>query len=338
MKDSNNNIIISILVPIYKVEEYLQRCIDSVLSQDFKDWEMVLVDDGSPDKCPQIADKAAAKDVRIHVVHKENGGLISARRAGVLQAKGKYYMFLDSDDWLAPNALTLLYNEIERGFDLVKGGAQRVLPNGQVLPLEHYEFEKGEINGTEDFLVKMYIGKVPPYLWGALYKAELFDEQVFNESIRQRISLGEDKVTNLIAGMKIRKVLYIQDIVYNYFYNPSSIMSSAKVSDSYGKRMEQFLYDRVFIHYPSLQVWQKAKKASYCFINCFRPDVGISNDFELYYPYINDIQLRDKIFNTTPHKYLRFIDHKYLFKLYSWIYRTAYMIIKGSNNNRRILE
>ena len=86
------NVKISILVPVYNVEQYLPRCIESVLSQDFQDWEMILVDDGSPDKCPQICDEYSQKDLRIKVLHKKNGGLVSARQAGFLLAKGKYIL------------------------------------------------------------------------------------------------------------------------------------------------------------------------------------------------------------------------------------------------------
>lgn len=333
-----SNIKISILVPIYKVEQYLQRCIDSVLAQKFKDWEMILVDDGSPDNCPMIADRAAEADHRIRVIHKKNGGLISARRAGVLVAKGKYYMFLDSDDWLLPDALVILYEKIEQGYDMVKGSALRVLPNGEVLSLEKYEFEKGEIIGSENFLIKMYVGKVAPYLWGALYRGELFDESVFNESIDKKISLGEDKVTNLIVGLKFKKVLYIEDIVYNYFFNHTSIMSSSVVGDSYGKRLEKYLHDRVFIHYPSLLEWQKAKLASYCFINCFAPNIGPSKDFATYYSYLKEGKLRGKIMECIPQKYRIFINCKKIFLLYSYLYRIAYRIFKQKHENLKILK
>lgn len=333
-----NKVLISVLVPIYKVEAYLQRCIDSVIAQDFTDWEMILVDDGSPDKCPEIADKAALKDTRIKVIHKENGGLISARRAGVIEAKGKYYMFLDSDDWLAPRALSVLYENIEQGYDMVKGGALRILPNGSSFPLESYDFEDGVIDSTEDFLVKMYLGKVPPYLWGALYKGSLFDEEIFNESIEKKISLGEDKVTNLIVGLKLKKILYIRNLVYYYFYNPTSIMSTVIVSDSYGKRMEKYLHDRVFIHYPSLLEWQKARLSSYCFINCFNPEIGPSKDFTKYYSYLRNESLKNKIYECTPNKYMYFIHIKHIYLFYAWLYRIAFMLFKGRNKKRIILE
>ena len=89
----------SVIIPIYKVEKYLNRCIDSVLNQSYKDLEVILVDDGSPDKCPEICDEYAKKDKRVKVIHKENGGASDARNYGIKAASGEYLMFLDSDDY-----------------------------------------------------------------------------------------------------------------------------------------------------------------------------------------------------------------------------------------------
>ena len=93
----------SIVIPIYKVEKYLRPCIDSVLQQTFRDFELILVDDGSPDSCPQICDEYAAKDARVKVVHKINGGQASARNAGLEVAQGDYVCYVDSDDYLIDN-------------------------------------------------------------------------------------------------------------------------------------------------------------------------------------------------------------------------------------------
>ena len=95
----------SVIVPIYNVEKYLRRSIDSVLSQTFSDFELILVDDGSPDNCPKICDEYVQKDHRIKVVHKKNGGLVSARQAGISIAKGEYMFNLDADDAITPDAL-----------------------------------------------------------------------------------------------------------------------------------------------------------------------------------------------------------------------------------------
>lgn len=329
---------ISILVPIYNVEAYLQRCIDSVLAQDFTDWEMILVDDGSPDRCPIICDEAAKMDSRIKVVHKENGGLVSARREGILLAKGKYVMFLDSDDWIVPNALSILYSHIQRGYDMVKGGARRVDENGRLLKFGPYPFEDGELVDTIDFLIKLYTGKVSPHLWGALYKTSLFDVSVFDETIEKRISLGEDLVTNMIVGVRLKRVFYTKEVVYNYFYNSTSIMSTQRVSPEYGKRLEDYLYKRVFSLYPILAEWQQAKFASYCFSNCFIPTMGFSKEYDHYRSFLYDKELEPKIRECTRPRYLLFAKYKFIYKMYSGLYRMLYRCLKPNHLTKMAIE
>ena len=97
------NSLVSVIVPIYKVEDYLDECVKSIVDQTYKNIEIILVDDGSPDHCPQKCDKWAKKDLRIRVVHKQNGGLSSARNAGLDVAKGEYIAFVDSDDFISPD-------------------------------------------------------------------------------------------------------------------------------------------------------------------------------------------------------------------------------------------
>lgn len=102
--------LISIIVPVYKVEKFIHECVDSVISQSFKEWEMILVDDGSPDGCPGICDDYARLDSRITAVHQKNGGLSEARNTGMRNARGEYLYFLDSDDFLSEDALQTLVN------------------------------------------------------------------------------------------------------------------------------------------------------------------------------------------------------------------------------------
>lgn len=99
---------VSVVVPIYRVEKYLNRCIDSILNQTYRNIEIILVNDGSPDRCGSIAEEYAANDSRIKVIHKENGGLSDARNAGMEKVTSKYMIFVDSDDWLAANAIDIL--------------------------------------------------------------------------------------------------------------------------------------------------------------------------------------------------------------------------------------
>ena len=110
---------ISVIVPIYKVEQYLSRCIDSILSQSFKDFELILVDDGSPDNCGTICDNYAARDSRITVIHKANEKLCAARNSGMDIAQGDWLAFIDSDDWIHKDYLQLLYNGAEDNTDVV---------------------------------------------------------------------------------------------------------------------------------------------------------------------------------------------------------------------------
>lgn len=106
------NPLISVIVPIYNVEKYLVRCVDSIVNQTYKNLEIILVDDGSPDRCPQMCDDYAEKDSRIKVVHKKNGGLSDARNAGMAVATGEYISFIDSDDWIETSMFELLLNNI----------------------------------------------------------------------------------------------------------------------------------------------------------------------------------------------------------------------------------
>lgn len=109
----NEESLISIIVPIYKVKEYLDECINSIIKQTYSNIELILVDDGSPDECPKMCDEWAMKDDRIKVIHKKNGGLSSARNAGLDMAQGEYISFVDSDDFICQNALLDLYDRIK---------------------------------------------------------------------------------------------------------------------------------------------------------------------------------------------------------------------------------
>ena len=105
---------ISVIVPVYKVEKYLRHCVDSILSQTYTDFELLLIDDGSPDGCPQICDEYARLDPRVRVIHKPNGGLISARNVGILAAKGDYVCIVDGDDWALENMLQFIHETVSR--------------------------------------------------------------------------------------------------------------------------------------------------------------------------------------------------------------------------------
>ena len=114
---------ISVIIPIYNVAQYLSQCMKSILSQSYNDLEIILVDDGSADECPRLCDEYEAGDARVRVIHKKNGGLSDARNAGMRIAKGEWIYFVDSDDWLDINAIQKLYQfAVDNHCDVVQGG------------------------------------------------------------------------------------------------------------------------------------------------------------------------------------------------------------------------
>ena len=125
--------LISVVVPVYNVEKYIDKCINSIINQTYKNLEIILVDDGSPDNCGNICDEYAKKDNRIIVIHKENGGLSDARNTGIEVSKGKYITFIDSDDYISDNYVSFLYNLIiEYKADISIGKHYVLYENGEI--------------------------------------------------------------------------------------------------------------------------------------------------------------------------------------------------------------
>ncbi len=124
---------VSIIVPVYKAEKYIRRCLDSIVAQTMQDWECILVDDGSPDKCGEICDEYASKDSQFRVIHKENGGVSRARNIGIDMAQGEWLMFIDADDEITSNALQQLSIGFGDSFDMIIGGYEKIDENGKVM-------------------------------------------------------------------------------------------------------------------------------------------------------------------------------------------------------------
>ncbi len=180
--------LISVIVPIYGVEFYIEKCIKSLINQTYQNLEIILVNDGSKDKAPEICDKYAAIDKRIIVIHKENGGLVSARKAGLIEAKGKYIGYVDGDDWVEPGMYEdMLYYAVKYDADIVAAGHKEEL-NGKIIDVLYNQLPSGLYKGKmlEENLFPIMIntGKfskfgIYSYLWNKLFKKEiLFEEQM----------------------------------------------------------------------------------------------------------------------------------------------------------------
>lgn len=224
--------LISVIIPIYGVEKYLNRAVDSVLAQTYRNLEIILVDDGSKDGCGQICDAYEKKEARIRVIHKENGGLSDARNAGLDVAGGDYIAFLDSDDYYAPRFIEILYEEI------IKNDAQVAICTYEVTEemkiqdgpdFEAYgkQYDEGQViincYGREAMLMNQYdicFSDATYFIvaWNKLYKAALWREIRFPKG-----KIHEDEATTYRIFDQAQKGVYVKLPLYAYFSMPGSI-------------------------------------------------------------------------------------------------------------------
>ena len=201
----------SILVPVYQVEKYIDECIQSVLAQTYSNWELILVDDGTKDRSGEICDCYAEKDSRIHVYHKENGGLMHTRRYGIARATGDYYIFLDSDDTIKPHALQTIYDTIQKhDTDCVVYGYERV-QNGKMIERSAKEKEITIVDKRELYQ-KVFLSQ---QIWSYVMmcrkatKASVFGGVDYEPYYH--IRLGEDDLQSLEIWKESDKVTFIDD-------------------------------------------------------------------------------------------------------------------------------
>ncbi len=217
---------ISIIVPVYKVEKYLDRCAESIVNQTYKNLEIILVDDGSPDNCPQMCDDWAKKDNRIKVIHKENGGVSSARNVGIDNATGKYIQFVDSDDYLELNACEVLLNNMkETNADLVVGDINRI-----GFTYKH-DLINPFISSNQFFIFKELMrGYLFAHSCNKLYRTKLINKKFLIDR-----KYYEDFLFNCEYLFQCKLVSYINKIVYNYIAISDSavhIFSEARFNDT----------------------------------------------------------------------------------------------------------
>ncbi len=230
---------ISVIVPVYDVEEYLQVCIDSILAQTFKDFELILVDDGSPDNCGSICDEYAAKDSRIKVIHQENGGLSAARNAGLDIASGKYIYFVDSDDTVKARLLesTVLY--LERGAELVVFNHERIYSNGKVSPSVH---ELGTFTLSKASRASFYINTLLAYsigweAWNRMFRRDIIEAYHLRFADNRHI-FAEDMYFSLCYCAHVHEIISIPQSLYCYTVRENSIMRQNKSALNAGRMNE----------------------------------------------------------------------------------------------------
>ena len=204
--------LISVIVPVYKVEPYLRRCVDSILSQTYTHLEIFLVDDGSPDNCGKICDEYAQKDNRIKVIHKKNGGLSDARNVAIDVAKGEYITFVDSDDFIACDYVETLYNLVEKYQCKVGVAWLRIFHEGCEAGINQPPYIEKVFDRIEGIEKMFYQELFDTAAWGKIYHRSLF-----KTGIRYPFGLiYEDLPTTYLLFLQADKIAFCNRVIYNY--------------------------------------------------------------------------------------------------------------------------
>ena len=230
---------ISVIVPVYKVEKYLHKCVDSIISQTYENLEIILVDDGSPDNCPQICDEYAKKDSRIRVIHKENEGISATRNTGIQAAQGEYIGFIDSDDYVAPQMFEKLYNAIKKhDADISICNFYYTDDNGNILdkddirlPIKDEYISGNKVLSEKFFMDKRHYWIVP---WNKLYRREVLKNVKYPVG---KVHEDEDVAAHIYHGNMVE---CISDRLIYYVQRQGSIMSE-KDSEKCINKTEAFI-------------------------------------------------------------------------------------------------
>ena len=298
-----NDVLISVIVPVYNVEQYLNKCIQSILQQTYHNLEIILIDDGSTDSCPQICDEWTGKDMRIKVIHKENGGLSDARNAGIKCVSGDLVAFVDSDDWIEPELYERLKASLEtNGCDIAACTVEMNWDNGNKCLLT---VQMNEVLNREEAqlaLLKESLLKHP--VWYKLYRREVMQDVVFEIG-----KWHEDVFWSYQVIGNASRISLIDYIGYHYTQRSDSIMGKGyspkrlDVMEAYEQR-----YRYILKNYPELE----SKTRVYLFLNCI-----YHGQMVLKYLYGNE---QRECFN-----YLKALTRKY------YVRRTEYSDMKSTH-------
>ena len=222
----------SVIVPIYNVEAYLPQCIESILNQTYADFELILVDDSSPDNCGKICDGYAANDNRIRVIHKENGGLVSARQAGANEATGSYICCVDGDDWIAADYLKTFAEEAEKCLsDMICVGMMLAFSDRQIpkaISFRAGAYCRAEIEKEifPHLMQNKKAGYFTPTVWAKAIKRELYLS--IQLSVDPRIKIGEDGACTIPCVYRAQSMSILPDCLYYYRQNDASMTKNKK--------------------------------------------------------------------------------------------------------------
>lgn len=276
---------ISVIVPIYKVEQYLRQCLDSLEAQTADNIEFILVDDGSPDNCPKICDEYAERDGRFKVVHRENGGLLSARKAGLRASVGDYIGFVDGDDWVESDTFANMQHALdEYSPDMVISEflcdfGDRVEPSKQSFKEGLYDRSRmeAELFPTMLFDGHFYCFGINPNCWSKLVKRELIEKNLY--PVDERIRMGEDAAFIYPCLLDAQSVACIKTPTYHYRITGQSM------STAYDEKLK----DIILLPYEQL----KSKNSTASF--------DISSQLDYYLIYMTNFLIRNEAKKANAH-------------------------------------
>ena len=256
--------LVTIVIPVYKVEEYLDRCVESVVNQTYKDLEIILVDDGSPDRCPQMCDDWVKKDGRIKVIHQQNKGLSGARNTGIREAKGDWLYFLDSDDYIIPDCICLMMECVKKHPDveMVCAGANATRGGFELFSFENRELP--EYSDNRNWINRAMLQRVTLNMtsWNKLVlrKFILSNNVFFDEGY-----INEDDLWNFNLAKYLTRIAICKHDIYIYIIREGSITAdSAKryynlirllryfvnhITNDYRARQISFVYEFIRVHF-----------------------------------------------------------------------------------------
>ena len=315
--------LVSVIVPVYKAEKWIHRCVDSILAQTMEDFELLLIDDGSPDRSGEICDEYAVKDSRVRVFHKENGGEVSARYEGWKNMSGEYLMFVDSDDVLSIDALESMLSFMSDEVNIVCG--KMMCFDDSIKPNVDNK-EKININVVSyiEYCKNVFYGNAPLSLCGKLYRKRIVTYNIFD--IPREIKKGPDAIGSArIAFNNDKDVLFIDKVVYFYRQHVESCIHTFETSSEY----EQMFYDNLWKSVPKDKEKEYIKYLIYYKIKTFDKMFGYSADVPSW---IGSVFHKNLLYEIDEHKYKSLLIERLLLVVTNRTIREILIFLKRVKN------
>lgn len=326
------NVSISIIVPVHKAEEYLSRCIDSILGQTFRNFELLLIDDGSPDNSGNICEEYAARDSRIRVFHKENGGVSSARQCGIENAAGKYSIHADPDDWIEPDMLECMYAKAE------ETGADMVFSDFFIETKDGGRISEENPYSTDSKIVlkRLLSNELHGNLWSRLIRHSIYKEHGIR--FPETINLMEDKYVICEILRHGCKTAYINKAFYHYdcFTNDNSLVR--RFSPDSVRQLKEFVahFENVLDNdeYKDAIYRQKVQIKEWIFCeHCLSNQKFVDLFQEINNRYISENRIRLRLIGALGKDSRLKLSERIAFSIFRKFVRKVYRITKNKNND-----